>query len=449
MTKTSSQKKVLILAYDFPPYVSVGGLRPYSWYKYFGEFGIYPVVVTRQWENKYGNHLDYIAPSETNQTIIEQTEQGTIIRTPYKPNLANKILLKYGENKFKLIRRLITAFYELFQFIFFVGPKVQLYYVAKEYLKTNKVDVIIATGEPFVLFKYSSTLSKKFNIPWIADYRDPWTQNKKRKKFLIINRIQSFYEHKFLNNAKLLFLTTANEFFKYKISEKIKNKNIYVIENGFNPDISEKQSLISRDSKILNIAIVGTIYDYHPLKEFLRGVNSFLKDNSRAKLNINFFGTNKDFTIKNLIKNKFKLLDQKVFFYKKIDNTKLAEYLSKQNILILFNYYAIIGTKIYDYLAAKRCILLCFTGDNIVPHHKIPYSEDFAKGINYRVQEDLIKKTNSGFAVKDPEELSQLLDRIYLEFQNKGYVECNSENIEKYSRKIRAEEFCKIINKLI
>ncbi len=33
-------KKVLILAYDFPPYVSVGGLRPYSWYKYFKEFGL-------------------------------------------------------------------------------------------------------------------------------------------------------------------------------------------------------------------------------------------------------------------------------------------------------------------------------------------------------------------------------------------------------------------------
>jgi glycosyltransferase involved in cell wall biosynthesis len=55
-------KKVLILAYDFPPYVSVGGLRPYSWYKYFHEFGLYPIVVTRQWGNKYGNHLDYIAP---------------------------------------------------------------------------------------------------------------------------------------------------------------------------------------------------------------------------------------------------------------------------------------------------------------------------------------------------------------------------------------------------
>ena len=51
-------KKVLILAYDFPPYVSVGGMRPYNWYRYLKEFDVEPVVITRQWENKHGNQLD-------------------------------------------------------------------------------------------------------------------------------------------------------------------------------------------------------------------------------------------------------------------------------------------------------------------------------------------------------------------------------------------------------
>jgi hypothetical protein len=27
----TKMKKLLILAYDFPPYVSVGGMRPYNW----------------------------------------------------------------------------------------------------------------------------------------------------------------------------------------------------------------------------------------------------------------------------------------------------------------------------------------------------------------------------------------------------------------------------------
>jgi len=92
-------KKVLILTYDFPPYVSVGALRPYSWYKYFHKENIYPIVITRQWGNKYGNNLDYIAPGTSPKCIIEKSEMGTIIRTPYRPNLANRQMLKYGESK--------------------------------------------------------------------------------------------------------------------------------------------------------------------------------------------------------------------------------------------------------------------------------------------------------------------------------------------------------------
>ena len=65
-------KKILILAYDFPPYVSVGGLRPYSWFLYLKEFGVEPIVITRQWSNFYGSHLDYIAPGVSDQVIEEQ-----------------------------------------------------------------------------------------------------------------------------------------------------------------------------------------------------------------------------------------------------------------------------------------------------------------------------------------------------------------------------------------
>src|SRR5690348_3534506 len=103
--------KVLILAYDFPPYVSVGGFRPYSWSKYMHESGAFPVVVTRQWGNKYGNHLDYIAPSDSPETIFERSEKNIIIRTPYAANFSNKLLLKYGDSKFRLLRKSNSAFY--------------------------------------------------------------------------------------------------------------------------------------------------------------------------------------------------------------------------------------------------------------------------------------------------------------------------------------------------
>ena len=50
----------------------------------------------------------------------------------------------------------------------------ELFYEADNYLSKNKVDFIIATGEPWVSFRYAHLLSKKHNIPWASDYRDGW-----------------------------------------------------------------------------------------------------------------------------------------------------------------------------------------------------------------------------------------------------------------------------------
>src|ERR1700752_4271608 len=215
-------KKVLILAYDFPPYVSVGGLRPYCWFKYLKEFGIHPIVVTRQWENKHGNHLDYISAGSSNESIIEESQYGTVVSAPYHPNLANKIMLKYGNTKFKLLRKIISAYYEFTQFIFPVGPKASIYFAANEYLKKNSVDAIIATGDPFVLFKYASQLGRKYNVPWIADYRDPWSQNLNIQKNVFLKQWHSFFEKKYLSSVYAI--TTVSNFLESKRSTIVKNK---------------------------------------------------------------------------------------------------------------------------------------------------------------------------------------------------------------------------------
>ena len=72
-------------------------LRPYSWYISFKEFNFYPIIVTRQWDIKFGDHLDYISPSKYKNTKVVNSKFGTQIQTPYFPNYANQILLKYGK----------------------------------------------------------------------------------------------------------------------------------------------------------------------------------------------------------------------------------------------------------------------------------------------------------------------------------------------------------------
>ena len=351
-------KKVLILAYDFPPYVSVGGLRPYSWYKHFYEFGIYPIVVTRQWGNSYGNHLDYIAPGESKETLIEASETGTIIRTPYQPNWANRLMLKYGESNYRLLRKAITAWYELMQFLFFVGPKAGLYQGAKAYLKTHEVDAIIATGEPFVLFKYAAKLSQQQAVPWIADYRDPWTQSASRSPNGFMKIWNAFFEKRFLGNVN--HITTVSEFFQGQIATLIKDQVFSIITNGYDEDAFKNLKEIPEKSVVLKLAFVGSLYDWHPWRSVLTVIRGFLMENNDCQIHITFFGVNKQLEIASFLKQ-YPFLKSNVKIVSSMPNHQLIKELSQQHLLLLFNYYHFVGTKIYDYLALKRPILFCYT----------------------------------------------------------------------------------------
>ena len=42
-------------------------------------------------------------------------------------------------------------------------------------MKENPVDLIVSTGPPHSMHLIALGLKKKFDIPWIADFRDPWT----------------------------------------------------------------------------------------------------------------------------------------------------------------------------------------------------------------------------------------------------------------------------------
>lgn len=441
-------KSVLILAYDFPPYVSVGGLRPYSWYKYLNEFGLYPVVITRQWGNKYGNHLDYVAPGDSDKTIVEESEFGIVIRTPYKPNLSNQLLIKYGVSRFKFIRKSISAFYEVAQWFFFVGPKSKLYFEAKNYLKYNKIDAILTTGEPYILFKYASLLSNKNNIPWIADYRDPWVQNKNRRKIGAFKIMDIFFERRVLRNVGAIL--TVSSFFKKQISSLITTKPIFILPNGYDPDAVSKIKNISQNNEKLSIAFVGTIYKWHPIESFLKVCSVFIKETNNPQFQVNFFGINNEDEIRMIIQTKYQNLINVVSIFSKIPNEQLLQKLAKENLFLLFNYYSYMGTKIYDYLALERQILLCYIDDIGSNELKRKYYnfEEF-ESENRHLQEDVINETNSGIVIKDELHLLKVLEDFYSEFKSKRFITCNSHGIEQYSRKKQTEKLAEIINKVV
>jgi len=438
-------KKVLILAYDFPPYVSVGGLRPFNWFRYLKEYGVEPTVITRQWNNTHGNYLDYISKGVSDESLIEKSEFGTIIKTPYKPNLANRLMLKYGEKKYRFLRKSISAFYEFGQFIWITGPKAGIFKEARSYLKNNQVDIIIATGDPFVLFYYASKLGKEFNIPWIADYRDPWSHNQEYSEKKLLKKWNAHFEKKLVSTAS--HITTVSSFVHSKIDSLIPNKSFSILPNGYDPSIIDRVQKIPQNSKNLTIAFVGTIYNWHPLESFLRTVQKFILQGKI--INIKFYGTNIANELNLIIEKKFPELKSIISITPKITNEELLKKIVEDNVMLLFNYYSYMGTKIFDYLGIRRKMILCYSNDPEANELKSKYySIDESMAKSKQLQADLITETNSGIIVKDSNHLMSVLHDLYNEFEKNKSIACNSTGVENYSRKIQVEILANLLKKI-
>lgn len=358
-------KKVLILAYDFPPYYSVGGLRPYSWYKYFKKFDFYPIVVTRQWDCKYGNHLDYISPGKSDNTIFETTDKGTIIQTVYKPNLANRLRLKYGEKKFRFLRKVVSGYFEFTQWILNVGPKKNLYFAAKDYLKNNTVDIILATGEPFVLFRYASKLSDKYNIPWIADYRDDWIDNhikeiNKNRFSKLLKLIDTKREKRYLSNCN--GVTSVSKILIEQIAKRNNINEFEIVENGADLDkyIMKKNPYNKNDFVIL---YSGIFYDLPYLNDFFEGFDMFIKEiKYKENIKIFFIGieNQKNQSYSKVLKMQ-KLYPEYIIVEKSKSSEDIAQYQLFAHVLL--NLIAgdpskgLIGAKSYNYAVTRNPIL--------------------------------------------------------------------------------------------
>jgi hypothetical protein len=437
-------KNVLIIAYDFPPYNSVGALRPKSWFDHMHEFKIFPIIVTRNWISTGDNVYDYISESPNKIPEISKSKNGIIIKSPYKPNLANLIYLKCGNNKFSIIRKTISLYFEIFQYILNVGPKKEIYLAANEFLKSNRVDLILATGEPFVLFHYAKKLSLKYKTPWIADFRDPWHNNLNRGPLFKRIIFDKFLEKKIIKKA--LCITTVSELFKSYLKKTHPNKEIKIISNGFDSFAINDSKHIKQNKEVLNISYVGTLYKWHPINVIFETLTKVVKKHSDFKFVFNLYGINNIEEIKQVILSSYPEINHLVRFFPKQDNLTLIKDLRKSNLLLLFNYYNFMGTKIYDYLGLNRKILFCFKNDKEAKFLKEKfYNYKVDAKFNFHPQINLLEKTNSGIIIEDKHHLYKALVQLNEVFKTNKLIPSTKNNFSNYSRREQCKLLCENI----
>jgi len=354
-------KKALILAYDFPPYNSIGGQRPYAWLQHFKEFGIEPIVVTRHWDLPINSPEDCYLPSIHRSVETETTDYGTIIRVPFNPNLRDRLISRTGIFA-SLARKALSLAQLLTEHSFaFFDNKRTLYEGARQYLAKNKVDVIIATGEPFILFSYTCRLSKEFGTPWIGDYRDGWSTNYNMSFVGIAGKFQHWLmnqiEKKTASTSTLL--TTAAPSFSEEIAALVgrNSDDIPVIYNGYFEEKFKDLDNVPLKQKF-SIAHAGTLYSFQRVETFLNGFNLFLEQYPSAEIEVTFYGLN--FYPAQIARVKAASGKAEVVFTDKMPHDEILKELASSHIQLLLatpekhQIYA----KVFDYIATGRPILM-------------------------------------------------------------------------------------------
>jgi hypothetical protein len=168
-----------------------------------------------------------------------------------------------------------------------------------------------------------------------------------------------------------------------------------------------------------------------------------------AKIKLNFYGINNSSEIALLISNDYPLLKNYVSITSKLANNLLLEALAKNNVMLLFNYYAYTGTKIYDYIGIRRKIIMCFSNDEEAKVLKRKYYNiESNSDADECLQERIILDSQSGVVLENTDSLFDELVNLQTEFEINRKIECNSINVENYSRKIQVKKLAEIIKSL-
>jgi hypothetical protein len=438
---------VLIITYCYPPARFVASQRPFALAEQLVKHGYKVSVVTRDWGPN--GDVAYLGKSVNATEFVEYQDSIKVIRSSFRGIYTyghgnnNHLVLSNAFNALTALARRVAIALTLYtKFLLPVGPFVNLYYSARRELNSGGSNycAIVAHGEPFVLFHYASRLSKEYGIPWVADFRDPWSGDHLTKMPRLSRWLLGRIEKRTVSNAALIVCATKYVQRNIVFSDKSK-----VILNGFsfpfNPHIDQQTT-----KGQFRIAIAGTLQPWDRWKDVIEALDTAAKLFNSIPYSISFIGTNKNEEILKFTQSRN--FDVQVDVLDKIPHEDVVYILSNSDALLLFNSYAAIGTKVYEYLGLKKYIIFCFNSDKSYDQDRRTYPQcDAMDGIEIDCQQQLIEKHSGGSIVDDKEHLIELL--VSLGNQKlRGGIETKTTRIDELTRETQMEVFCSYIDLL-
>ncbi|MBN1394466.1 MAG: glycosyltransferase [Pirellulales bacterium] len=168
----SERKKLLFLAFSFPPLQAVSSVRAANVAKHLGMLGWDVAVVTpdpRLWQS----------PDDMEQADEEIRSWGVrTIHTGHRWRWLSSGHVKRSYRRgvrwfMEGVPRWISKKLHVDEMIGWYGEAER----ACAKLQPGDIDIILATGSPFGSFRVAQRLGRRLQCPFVLDYRDLWTDN--------------------------------------------------------------------------------------------------------------------------------------------------------------------------------------------------------------------------------------------------------------------------------
>lgn len=303
--------------------------------------------------------------------------------------------------------------------------------IAIDILNKEHFDAILSSSPFPTSHIVASKIKKRFGLPWLADFRDPWTQNHNYSFGFIRKHFETKLELQTLSGADTM--TAASPEYAKK-QEQLHKRPTTVITNGFELESVNNPPVRLADK--FTITYTGAIYTGKQYPEkFINVVQGLISEGiiKPNDIEVRFYGPKQNW-LRDIIISRG-LVDV-VKQYGTVSRYESWQKQRESHILLLLNWEdpkegGVYPLKFFEYLAACRPILA---------------SGGFPKDD----MKEIVVKTKAGVYATTIDEIKMSILNFYEQYKRTGSVSYNGDlkEINKYGYREIAIKFVDILNQM-
>jgi len=277
-------KSVLLICYYFPPIGGGGVPRPLKMAKYLGQFGWKVHVLTV--DPSYHATLDPSLLSQIPADVkihrapeLRVLPRGGAGAAPAAGSSAPAgqptVLTRMKQRLFSLLKKVKPYVLIPDDQILWLPQALQ---VGREIMRREPIDVIFSTSGPVTNHLVAQRLAREFSCKWVADFRDPWTQNMHQTGIAWRQQLEERMEERVMAEADVVTTVTATfaENFRKKHGSRI--RRLELIYNGF--DQADFEDLVPQHDVPgkFHAVYAGILYQKRNPRRLLRAVSELIDE---------------------------------------------------------------------------------------------------------------------------------------------------------------------------